>query len=945
MSSSSPSPLASLDDSLTLPRKSLGKLRAAKPVEMAEVIAQLNRAAESAGIVRARVSSELPEASWQNRQELDALLAEIQKILEARALQQLRSRVLALATELERGSIVHRRALRINELNQLREQAINELRSQASLEGAPPTLPGPEAAQWVEWACGLKEPEDAESLQTLRNGFAHLDDFVANLELNMWVAGRSPALETLPQPERAAAGAQPKPSRRETSGFEKPVMSSGPDLAMKVGFDRKDEEVANPMLAENPTVSQMHEVAASSDVPASPSTVPVLADAVRIPLASLDHSLILLSESLERLKAAKPVEMAEVIAQLNLAAESAGIVRAWVSSELPEASWQNRAELDALLAEIQKILEARALQQLRSRVLALATELERGSIVHRRTLRINELNQLRDQAINELRSQASLEGAPPTLPGPEAEQWVEWACGLKEPEDAESLQTLRNGFAHLDDFVANLELNMWVAGRSPALETLPQPERAAARAQPKPSRRETSGFEPLVSGPVQIGSRPAESSEGRHEPQFPRPVDGLSLMELESNTLTPFDVTPPRTEGELQGIHDQERALLGNMIGLVTDPARHFNSPVEPPSAAEAFRETSGALAIASHSVESPLTPDAFRETGAAPAIASHTFESPFTDEAFRQARAARASTRQPIEMPSRAEVSRHVTAAPPIASDLRTRVAKLWGQHWILLVAIAVLVFASLAAIWRSNRNRAGSASLNAIETTTPGLTRNNPEDKLKGNDQSGMPTDTESHTSSPNSPAKEASKPKDQSVAPKPLAKASSAKPAGNRDDAVLLPPAAIAGNIAQPEAPPSAIPGLVPGGLANGAPASVINIVKNVPVAEPKIPVTEPKIAPQKVRVSSGVAEGLLVHQVLPRYPQPARQARVEGTVVLQVIIGKDGTVQSLHVVSGHPMLTQAATDAVKQWRYKPYSLDGEPVEADTQINVKFTLPPGG
>src|SRR5271165_6137598 len=640
------------------------------------------------------------------------------------------------------------------------------------------------------------------------------------------------------------------------------------------------------------------------------------------PLASLDDSLTLPRKSLGKLRAAKPVEMAEVIAQLNRAAESAGIVRARVSSELPEASWQNRQELDALLAEIQKILEARALQQLRSRVLALATELERGSIVHRRALRINELNQLREQAINELRSQASLEGAPPTLPGPEAAQWVEWACGLKEPEDAESLQTLRNGFAHLDDFVANLELNMWVAGRSPALETLPQPERAAARAQPKPSRRETSGFEPLVSGPVQIGSRPAESSEGRHEPQFPRPVDGLSLMELESNTLTPFDVTPPRTEGELQGIHDQERALLGNMIGLVTDPARHFNSPVEPPSAAEAFRETSGALAIASHSVESP-----------------------FTAEAFREASAARASTRQPIEMPSRAEVSRHVTAAPPIASDLRTRVAKLWGQHWILLVAIAVLVFASLAAIWRSNRNRAGSASLNAIETTTPGLTRNNPEDKLKGNDQSGMPTDTESHTSSPNSPAKEASKPKDQSVAPKPLAKASSAKPAGNRDDAVLLPPAAIAGNIAQPEAPPSAIPGLVPGGLANGAPASVINIVKNVPVAEPKIPVTEPKIAPQKVRVSSGVAEGLLVHQVLPRYPQPARQARVEGTVVLQVIIGKDGTVQSLHVVSGHPMLTQAATDAVKQWRYKPYSLDGEPVEADTQINVKFTLPPGG
>jgi protein TonB len=681
------------------------------------------------------------------------------------------------------------------------------------------------------------------------------------------------------------------------------------------------------------------------------------------PLASLDDSLTLLRESLGKLKAAKSVEMAEVIEQLNMAAESARIVRAWVSSELPDASWQNREELDALLAEIQKIVEARTLQQLRSRVLALATELERGSIVHRRALRINELHQLRDQAINELRSQASLEGAPPTLPGPEAEQWVEWACGLKDPEDAESLRTLRNGFAHLDDFVANLEPSMWVAGGSPTLETLPEPERTAAKAQPEQSRRETSGFKPVVSGPLEIGSKPAESSEGRHQPQFPRSADGQSLTEFESNTLTPFDVSPPRTEGELQGIHDQERALQARVIGLVTNPARHFNSPVAPPFTEEVFRETSGALAIASHpvespntdeafreksavpaiashSVESPFTPDAFREKSAAPAIASNIFESPFTDEAFREARAARASTRHPVEITSRAKVSRKVRAAPPITSDLRTRVAELSGRQWrMLLVAIAMLVFASLTAIqWRSNRTRTSSGSLKTIETKTPDLTRNNPENKVKGNEQPGMSTDTEMHTFSPKSPTKEAAKPKDQSVAPKPLAKASSAKQAGNRDDGVLHPPAAIPVVIAKQEAPPSGIPGVVPGGLANGAPASVINIMKDIPVAEPKI-------AAQKARVSSGVAQGLLVHQVLPRYPQQARQAHVEGTVVLQVLIGKDGTVQSLRVVSGHPMLNVAATDAVKQWRYKPYYLNGEPAEADTQINVKFTLPPGG
>jgi hypothetical protein len=178
-------------------------------------------------------------------------------------------------------------------------------------------------------------------------------------------------------------------------------------------------------------------------------------------ITSLNDSLALLCESVDKLKAAKPVDIAEVSEQLKAAAESARNLRALVLSELPEASWQGREELDVLLEKIQKRVEARALEQLRSRLLALATELERGSIVHRRAFRVNQLNQLRDEAIKELRSQAKLEG-PPTLPGPDADEWIEWACALKEPEDAESLQALRNGFSHLDDFVANLEPDMWV---------------------------------------------------------------------------------------------------------------------------------------------------------------------------------------------------------------------------------------------------------------------------------------------------------------------------------------------------------------------------------------------------------------------------------------------------------------------------------------------------
>jgi TonB family protein len=96
-----------------------------------------------------------------------------------------------------------------------------------------------------------------------------------------------------------------------------------------------------------------------------------------------------------------------------------------------------------------------------------------------------------------------------------------------------------------------------------------------------------------------------------------------------------------------------------------------------------------------------------------------------------------------------------------------------------------------------------------------------------------------------------------------------------------------------------------------------------------------------SPQRVRVSSGVSQGLLIHKVNPVYPPAARSARVQGTVVLQAVIGKDGQIADLHVITGDPMLAPAAIGAVQQWRYKPYLLEGQPVEVDTQIQVNFQL----
>ena len=81
--------------------------------------------------------------------------------------------------------------------------------------------------------------------------------------------------------------------------------------------------------------------------------------------------------------------------------------------------------------------------------------------------------------------------------------------------------------------------------------------------------------------------------------------------------------------------------------------------------------------------------------------------------------------------------------------------------------------------------------------------------------------------------------------------------------------------------------------------------------------------------------------LITQVRPVYPPLAKQARISGTVELSAIIGKDGRVQDLKVVRGHPLLVQAALDAVKNWVYRPTLLNGEPVEVSTTIDVNFTL----
>jgi protein TonB len=143
-----------------------------------------------------------------------------------------------------------------------------------------------------------------------------------------------------------------------------------------------------------------------------------------------------------------------------------------------------------------------------------------------------------------------------------------------------------------------------------------------------------------------------------------------------------------------------------------------------------------------------------------------------------------------------------------------------------------------------------------------------------------------------------------------------------------------------IKEEEAPPpmtSGVVGGVPGGVPGGSMGGVMGSIISTNTAVPTI-------KPQRIRVSSGVTQGLVIHKVEPAYPPIAKTARVSGTVILQAVISKEGTIENLRVISGHPLLTQSAVEAVKQWRYRPYILNGDPVEVETTVEVHFTLAGG-
>ena len=658
---------------------------------------------------------------------------------------------------------------------------------------------------------------------------------------------------------------------------------------------------------------------------------------LRATLASLDESVMLLSENSAKLRAAQSVDINQLIEQLNKAAESARVVRELVLSELPDASWQSREELDGSVEKIHNILETRAaVEASRSRLLAIAAALERGTIVHRRAQRLLELNHLREEAINELRSQAASDTAPAELPGPQADEWVAWACTLKEPEDAESLRAMGVGYPYLDDLIANLEPNMWTPGLASS-EVPPQSEKPASGVQEE-TRVPTN--EQRVSERGASGTGSFYSLSPRFSPQ---PASDRDL-----------------TKEKLQRTKSREVEALTRMMGVSVETVNWW----EGRSLSNAHSPRLAALldANASPTTEPDDSPFPYELYGLSVLGGLATEEDHATNPRIEE-------TEEAVESPEERnrELAPHpITVADetvhPSASSHEPAVAtiipeshkplphvseprgvKPWTADGRLLLAAALVLLLAAALIgWKWYAARAGNRPTAAINAPAPELRQGAPENKAapenRSSDQpiAAVP-DVKTGPSGSNRQTERPAGSLDKATERSSSSKLPERKSANQHEATVLTPPAQTPRPITKEESPPpnaAEMQRSANTGSSSKLPSSVTSLVTNSPGSMPKL-------APAKDTDASALEPSVLLRQVPPRYPMQARMARIQGAVVLQGIIGKDGTLHDLQVVSGDSSLIPAALEAAKQWLYKPSYLHGQPVEAETQIKVNFSL----
>ena len=281
---------------------------------------------------------------------------------------------------------------------------------------------------------------------------------------------------------------------------------------------------------------------------------------------------------------------------------------------------------------------------------------------------------------------------------------------------------------------------------------------------------------------------------------------------------------------------------------------------------------------------------------------------------------AVAASSPAPAKLPAVAEVVKET--AHHVITNLSQRLPSYSKSTWILSLSAVILLVVSVVS-WRAWRASASEPTSNvraairpmngevprpaqAVIEWTPAPAR-----KLAGFNAAGSKSAVQSAASR-----------EPEVVITQPVA-----SPAGSSSDVTAN---GAPGKTGAETAPPASLE--PPQIAANMPERSALNGVLSGPTAIPAF----------GTPVSQGVKEGVLIRKIQPVYPPQAVPMRVEGTVVLQATIAENGSLQDLKVVSGHPVLAPAAISAVRQWRYRPYELNGKPVPMQTQITVNFKAP---
>ena len=253
------SALEQLDESLQTIEDQMGSLHGGLEVTENQLWEAMDRAQQSASTLRELIYEQRPDANWTNREDLLLLIDDLEREAATQVIEARRQKLIDLADELNAGTIKHRFEGRVAALSALRSAAVSELRDHAAMPEPGRDLPGPEAPEWIHWACNLNDDTDAEAFAALREGFPALEEFAGSMEENFWVPSQ-PGFERGTPPVRPAPAA--RPAERPTSPAAQIIgRTTTPETYRTAGSNGSTAEASQPsVVAKHKSTVDMYTV-------------------------------------------------------------------------------------------------------------------------------------------------------------------------------------------------------------------------------------------------------------------------------------------------------------------------------------------------------------------------------------------------------------------------------------------------------------------------------------------------------------------------------------------------------------------------------------------------------------------------------------------------------------------------------------------------------------